>query len=50
MISFLGEFYSFLRVRKKYWLIPIISMMMIFGGLILLTKGSVVGPFMYTFF
>ena len=50
MISFLHEFYTFLRVRKKFWLIPVVVMMGIFGGLIALTKGSVVAPFMYTFF
>ena len=50
MLSFLREFWSFLRVRKKYWLMPIFIMMVIFGGLIVLTKGSVVAPFIYTFF
>jgi len=50
MLSFLREFWSFLRVRKKYWLIPIFVMMVIFGGLIVLTKGSAVAPFIYTLF
>jgi len=50
MLSFLHEFWSFLRVRKKYWLIPIFVMMVIFGGLIVLTKGSAVAPFIYTLF
>ena len=50
MLSFLREFWMFLRVRKKYWLIPILIMMMIFGGLIVLTQGSAVAPFIYTMF
>jgi hypothetical protein len=50
MLSFLSEFWSFLRVRKKYWLVPIFLMMVIFGGLIVLTQGSAVTPFIYTLF
>jgi len=50
MLSFLREFSLFLRVRKKYWLIPIFVMMVIFGGLIVLTKGSAIAPFIYTLF
>jgi hypothetical protein len=50
MLSFLQEFWSFLRVRKKYWLVPIFLMMVIFGGLVVLTKGSAVAPFIYTLF
>jgi Family of unknown function (DUF5989) len=50
MLSFLHEFWSFLRVRKKYWLMPIFIMMVIFGGLVVLTKGSAVAPFIYTLF
>jgi Family of unknown function (DUF5989) len=50
MLSFLREFLLFLRVRKKYWLIPIFIMMVMFGGLIVLTKGSAVAPFIYTLF
>jgi hypothetical protein len=50
MLSFLSEFWSFLRVRKKYWLMPIFIMMVIFGGLIVLTKGSAIAPFIYTIF
>jgi hypothetical protein len=49
-MSFLAEFWLFLRTRKKYWLMPIILMMLVFGGLIMLTKGSVVAPFIYTLF
>ena len=50
MLSFLREFWSFLRVRKKYWLLPIFTVMIIFGGLIMLTQGSAVAPFIYTLF
>jgi hypothetical protein len=50
MISFLKEFWAFLRVRKKYWLLPILIMMLVFGGLLVLTKGSAIAPFIYTLF
>lgn len=50
MLSFLSEFWSFLRERKKYWLMPILIMMVIFGGLIVLTQGSAIAPFIYTIF
>jgi hypothetical protein len=49
-MSFLAEFWEFVRARKKYWLLPIMVMMLIFGGLIVLTKGSAVAPFVYTLF
>lgn len=39
-----------MRVRKKFWLMPVLIMMVIFGGLVLLTKGSAVAPFIYTLF
>lgn len=48
--SFLKEFWAFLRVRKKYWLLPVLIVMVLFGGLIVLTKGSAVAPFIYTIF
>lgn len=50
MVSFLKEFWAFLRVRKKFWLLPIILVMVILGGLIILTNGSVVAPFIYALF
>jgi hypothetical protein len=50
MMSFLKEFSAFLRARKKYWLLPILIMMLIFGGLLVLTKGSAIAPFIYTLF
>ena len=49
-MSFIKEFFEFLKVRKKYWLLPIIILMAVFGGLIVLTQGSAVGPFIYTIF
>ena len=49
-MSFLLEFWRFLRVRKKYWLLPVLLMMVVFGGLIVLTQGSAVAPFIYTLF
>ena len=49
-MSFLIEFWEFLKIRKKYWLLPIIIVLVLFGGLIALTQGSVVAPFVYTLF
>jgi hypothetical protein len=50
MVDFVLELWSFMRERKKYWLLPIIVMLAIFGGLIILAKGSAVAPFIYTLF
>ena len=49
-MSFLAELWQFLRVRKKYWLLPIILMSLVFGGLDVLTSGSAFAPFVYTLF
>ena len=49
-MAFLREFWAFLRVRKKYWLLPVIVMMLVLGGLIALTKTSAVAPMIYTIF
>lgn len=49
-MSFVAELWEFLRSRKKFWLMPIVLIMMIFGGLIVLTKGSAIAPFIYTLF
>ena len=49
-MSFLKEFWEFLRERKKYWLLPIIVVLVLFGGLIILSQGSAVAPFIYTLF
>jgi Family of unknown function (DUF5989) len=50
MFAFLAELWDFLRTRKKYWLLPIVLMMVAFGGLLLLAQGSAVAPFIYTLF
>ncbi len=50
MLSFVKEFWEFLRERKKYWLFPIILVLAIFGILIVLSQGSAVAPFIYTIF
>ena len=49
-MSFLKEFWEFLIVRKKYWLFPILFVLVIFGALIILSQGSAVAPFIYTIF
>ena len=49
-MSFLKEFWEFLMTRKKYWLFPIIIILVLFGGLIILSQGSAVAPFIYTIF
>ena len=50
MVGFLGEIWAFLKVRKKFWLLPILLVMVMLGGLIVLTQGSAVAPFIYTLF
>jgi hypothetical protein len=50
MVDFVLELWAFIRERKKYWLLPIIVMLAVFGGLIILAKGSAVAPFIYTLF
>lgn len=49
-MAFLLEIVDFLRARKKYWLLPIILVLLVFGGLIVLSQGSAVAPFIYTLF
>jgi len=49
-MSFLIEFWKFLKVRKKFWLLPILVMLITFGGLVVLSQGSAVAPFIYTLF
>jgi hypothetical protein len=49
-MSFLAEFWAFLRVRKKFWLLPMVIMLALFGGLIVLAQGSAIAPFIYTIF
>ncbi len=50
MLSFVKEFLEFLKERKKYWLLPIIIVLALFGALIVLSQGSAVAPFIYTIF
>lgn len=49
-MSFISELWKFMRVRKKFWLAPILLVLALFGGLIVLTQGSAVAPFIYTLF
>jgi Family of unknown function (DUF5989) len=49
-MAFLRELWDFLRARKKFWLTPIILMLLLLGGLVVLSSGSAVAPFIYTLF
>jgi hypothetical protein len=49
-MDFIIEIWRFMRARRKFWLMPIFLMMVVFGGLLVLTKGSVIAPFIYTLF
>lgn len=49
-MSFVMELWAFMRIRKKFWMLPIMVMMAVFGGLVVLSKGSVIAPFIYTLF
>lgn len=49
-MSFLKELWAFMRSRKKYWLLPIMVMMVLLGVLIVMAQGSAVAPFIYTLF
>ena len=50
MLEFLNDLWSFMRERKKFWLAPIIIVLLLLGGLIVLTEGTAVAPFIYTIF
>ena len=50
MLALIKELWLFMRVRKKFWLLPIFIAMFLFGGLIVLSQGSAVAPFIYTLF
>jgi hypothetical protein len=50
MGEFLGELWAFMKERKKFWLLPIVVVLVLFGTLLVLTQGSVVAPFIYTLF
>lgn len=49
-MELLSDLFNFLRHRKKYWLAPAIVVLVAFGGLIILTSGSAIAPFIYTLF
>ena len=49
-MEFIAELWTFLRVRKKFWLLPILVMMALLGGLVVFTQGSAIAPFIYTIF
>jgi uncharacterized protein DUF5989 len=49
-MSFLRELWEFMRIRKKIWLLPVIVMMTLLGGIVVLSKGTAVAPFIYTLF
>ena len=49
-MDFITELWTFMKVRKKFWLLPVIVMMAVFGGLVVLSQGSAVAPFIYTIF
>ncbi|MEA2937012.1 MAG: hypothetical protein QOC56_516 [Alphaproteobacteria bacterium] len=50
MHAFLAEFWQFLRVRKKFWLLPICVILVLFAGVVVWTQGSVIAPFIYVLF
>ena len=50
MGEFLRELWAFMRERKKFWLLPIVLVLLLFGSLVVLTQGTVVAPFIYTLF
>ena len=49
-MAFIVELWEFMRVRKKFWLLPIVVLTLVFGGLVVLTKGTAIAPFIYTIF
>tara|TARA_B110000967_G_scaffold206572_1_gene253615 strand:- start:1138 stop:1287 length:150 start_codon:yes stop_codon:yes gene_type:complete len=49
-MDFIKEFWQFLKIRKKYWLLPVLVILAIFGGLLVLSQGSALSPFIYTIF
>ena len=49
-MEFLSDLWGFLKERKKFWLLPIIMILLLFGGLIVFTSGSAIAPFIYTLF
>jgi hypothetical protein len=50
MIGFIREFWAYMRARKKFWLLPVVLVLLLFGGLMILAEGSAIAPFIYTIF
>ena len=50
MIDFFKDFFAYLKERKKWWLIPVIAILLLFGALIVMSSGSAIAPFIYTLF
>ena len=50
MIALAREFFAYLGARKKWWLLPILLVLLVFGGLLILAQGSALAPFVYTVF
>lgn len=50
MGSLIKELFAYMRARKKWWLLPILIVLLVFGGLLILAQGSAIGPFIYTVF
>ena len=49
-MSFVAELFAFMRARRKFWLYPMLILIVLFGGLLILAKGSALAPFIYTIF
>jgi hypothetical protein len=49
-MDFLKDFLNYMKVRKKFWLLPVIIVLLLFGALVVLTAGSAIAPFIYTLF
>lgn len=49
-MDFVAELWRYMRARKKFWLLPILLLMVVLGGLVVFTKGSAIAPFIYTMF
>ena len=50
MLSLLRELFAYMSARKKWWLLPVIAIVLVVGGLLLLAQGSAIAPFIYTVF
>lgn len=49
-MSFLKELWAFMRVRRKFWLVPVLVVLLVLGGLVVMSQGTAVAPFIYTIF